>query len=149
MIQGNWSQRDLVISSPKWEPQYNRCHEADMLKGHWHENGFSIFVPMSLQHVRFMASVVLCLPTSDSKLPDLSEIDSPVSYIPSLATKPYLHTFTVGYHVAFYGANLRHQLIFLTSPAAKLQNRDWTYQTWLVLAPISLCFQHFSNRWWL
>ena len=27
--------------------------------------------------------------------------------------------FTVGYHIAFYGANLRHQLIFLTSPAAK------------------------------
>ena len=26
---------------------------------------------------------------------------------------------TVGYHIAFYGANLRHQLIFLTSPAAK------------------------------
>ena len=27
--------------------------------------------------------------------------------------------FTVGYHIAFYGANFRHQLIFLTSPAAK------------------------------
>ena len=32
----------------------------------------------------------------------------------------YLYTdLTVGYHIAFYGANFRHQLIFLTSPAAK------------------------------
>ena len=37
---------------------------------------------------------------------------------------------TVGYHIAFYGANFRHQLIFLTSPAAKRLNRDWTYQMW-------------------
>ena len=55
---------------------------------------------------------------------------------------------TVGYHIAFYGANFRHQLIFLTSPAAKRQKRDWTHRTWSVLAPLILCFQHFSNRWW-
>ena len=29
------------------------------------------------------------------------------------------HLVTVGYHIAFYGANFRHQLIVLTSPAAK------------------------------
>ena len=55
---------------------------------------------------------------------------------------------TVGYHIAFYGGNFRHQSLFLTSPAAKRQNRDWTQQTWQVLAPLFLCFQHFSNRWW-
>ena len=38
------------------------------------------------------------------------------------------HQFTVGYHIAFYGANFRHQLIFHTSPpaspVAKRQNSE-------------------------
>ena len=42
MIYGNWSQRDVVISSLTWGApvqQTMRQHEADMLKWHWHENG--------------------------------------------------------------------------------------------------------------
>ena len=63
------------------------------------------------------------------------------------------HCLTVGFHLAFYGANFRHQLIFLTSPASKrLQNGCRTEtghirrgKCWPRLFSV---FGIFSNRCW-